>query len=357
MAVTTETSLQACLNLIEPLESIVGSNSPEMVKEMTAVYSALKSQQNTAGLSEPRVISNDGKNLTVQYDYMEPDCTAVGTAEVDFCGLSPVEAGTPKKSLQFTFDNYVNRSGKISYEDYRAVCERPQEVQSFELANAAYQMIREMSRDLYAQMLAYGDTTGGVNSATDPIGVNLLNANGNVNMAGLVKLKTYFSKYGSMPLTVGGVKLQQAEEIIRLSSQTGGVAYNPTAVLAGMPIWTDHLIDETYNITLDPTEAVADSSYAVSWLPGAFRLIEGYNNVGSYEVLNRNEITRTVVEIGGVGFDLYTKFDPQCMEFIWLLQKKYALFAVSQATYQACEDYVSKLNFAVGCGDWTCESY
>lgn len=357
MAVTTETSLQACLNLIEPLENIVGGNSPEMVKEMTAVYSALKSPQNTAGLSEPRVISNDGKNLTVQYDYFEPDCTAVGTTEVDFCGLDPTEAGTPKKSLQFTFDNFVNRSGKISYEDYRAICETPNEVRSFELVNAAYECIREMNRDLYAQMLAYGDTVGADNSATDPIGINLLNSTGNVNMAGLVKLKTYFSKYGNTPLTVGGVRMQQAQDIIRLASRTGGNTYDPVAILAGMPIWTDHMIDEVYNITLDPTESVADSSYAVSWLPGAFRLIEGYNNVGIYEVLNRNEITRTTVEIMGVQFDLYTKFDPECMQFIWLLQKKYALFAVPQATYQDCEDYISKLNFTVGCGDWDCAQF
>jgi len=351
MATTNVTSAQACLNLIEPLDSIIGSNAPNQVQENIAVLAALKSPQNVAGLREPTVTGNDGKNLRVQYDYFEPECVDTEDAAIpDFCELAVTNTGSPRKSVGFDMAGGDWRKGVIEWADYKAVCANPSEVQSFEIANAGYQILRDMQGKIYPKMHAAGDKYfDGVSSAVTPRTLNLISDTGGVNLASFVAIKKYFDKHGKTPLMVGGTKLGAARDIIELSNRQGGVDFAPEAILTGMPIWTDHLIDEKVNAMSDP---VGTDSHAIAWTPGAFRLIEGYNNVGDYEIATEL-VTRTTVTLYGVDFDFYLKFDPECLKLTWLLAKKWDLFSMPQTLYQDCESsFTSKLNFKIGAGAW-----
>lgn len=349
MPVASGTSLQACLNLVRPLDAIAGQNSPQMVKEMLAVPNALKSPQNIGGLEEPRLISNDGKTLKYQLDYFAPNLTAQTGEIPDVCGLDPTANGTPKVSLDVTLTKGGYRNGKVSAEAYRALCESPVEVLSFEIMNAAHEILKEMSLEMVSDMAAAcGTYISGTASSTTPKTLNLINSTGILNPAGALGIKREFDRHGITPLVLGGRTLQSARDMQAISNRAGGVGYEPDLWAFGMPIWSDFKVDEA----LAALE-VGDQSYAIAWAPGSFRLLEGYNWQGVYEELQDPRVTKTTTEIYGYTFDLFTKYDPECSAFIWQLSKRWDLFAIPEAQYVAGQNYKSKLLFGIGIDAWT----
>lgn len=349
MAVAAGTSLQACLNLVKPLDDIAGKNSPQFVEELLAIPTALKSPINTRGLEDPKVINVDGKTLKAQVDYFEPNLTAQGGAIPDVCGLDPTAAGTPKKSLDVTITKGGYRNGKVPQETYRAICEGPLEVLSFEIDTAAKEILKEMADDLYVDMAAAsGAYISGTASSTTPKTINLISTDGNLNHAAAIGIKREFDRHGITPLVVGGRTLMSAKDIQMISNKDGGVSYDPKLWSMGMPMWSDFKIDEAL-----ASLEVGDQSYALAWAPGAFRLIEGYRWQGVYEELTDPRVTKTTVEMYGFTFDLFTKYDPECSQFIWQLEKQWDLFSIPEAQYVTGQNYVSKLLFGIGIGAWS----
>ena len=349
MAVTKTTSLEACLNMIEGLGDKIGMNAPGLARESIALVRGLKSPENTSGLSDVRVIGNDGKCLTVQYDYFEPDCSPTNKEKLDLCNFEGEKTPNPKRTVTTTMDCVRNRSGFLDYNDFLKVCETPNEVASHALEQAALQIISDMSCDIYQQMAANVGVypSSGDDSATATKTVNLLKPDGTLNIGAFAAMKGAFGRHVGDPIMFGGEMLKRAETIAEISSRTGGVDYNPDTILRGLPVFTDYKID-------DALGSAPGDSYALLARKGAFRLIEGYTNVGIYEVLNDPHVTRTTTEIFGVGFDLYTKWDPTCMRFTWILQKQYDLFCLPADCYADCLNYVDKLLYKIGCGEWDC---
>lgn len=349
MPATLTTSAKACLNMVEPLERIIGSNSPDQIRENIAVIAALKSPQNTAGLKEPKVIGKNGKKLRVEYTYNLPDNTAPATEYQTLCDLNANEKGDPSRTVTFDGLQYRSKGGKITYETYRELCSNPSETQAFEIKDAAYNILRDVATDLYTRMYASGGTyKDGTSSAVSPRTLNILTNEGKASLPIFAGIKRYFDKHGNTPLLIGGNDLATVRDVIKLSNKDGGVPYDPAMMLANMPIWTDHKIDETINSIPDP--AINDS-HILAFTKGAFRLIEAYHNVGIYNI-STETVTHTTIEIFGVTFDFSLSFDAKCREVTWLLSKSYELFTLPQLAYASGENYVSKLNFKAGVGNF-----
>lgn len=347
MAVAAGTSLQACLNIVEGLERVAGMNSPQMVREMMGVTTALKSPVNNAGLAAPRLIGNDGKTLKYQLDFFAPDLTEPSAVAPDYCADTPAELGTPKASLDVTLDQVRSKSGMVSAEDYRTICEQPSDVLSFEIQDAAHEIIKWANKDLVGLMsAACGTYVSGVSSAATPKTLNLISSAGQLNYAGAVGIKREFGRHGKTPIVLGGRLIESANDLRNISNMNGGVSYEPSMWWNGIPIFTDWKVDDVLDTVPD------GSSFALAWIPGAFRLLEGNTNVGAYRELADPRVTKTVINIDGYDFDFFLEYDPKCATYVWTLTYRFGLFAIPEASYVSGQNYISKLKFEIGVGDW-----
>ena len=353
MAVTKLTPIQhLSLKLRASLRSIIGQNSPDQVREQLQTIAALKSAQNTAGLANPVVTRADGKCVEYQYEYFKPDCSPTNKEAFNFCDDDfNADKGNPKTVVTASMDCVVSDSGTISWEQYRKMDEDPDAIQAHEVEQMALRLINDMSCHLVEAMRAnvgsypYSGDPSGVSTKTLPIST----PEGNINKRAFSALKNNFRRHSKTPIILGGQEIMDSIDLLPLANTQGGVDFNPSTVLAGAPIFADYKVDETLDA------ANTGDSYALAWVPGAFRLIEGYDNVGKYEVVNHPDITKTTIELFGVRFDFFLKIDHKCSTVSFALQKKFDLFCLPEACYDDCLNYTSKLLFKLGCGEPTCE--
>ena len=98
-------------------------------------------------------------------------------------------------------------------------------------------------------------------------------------------------------------------------------------------------------------------SHSLSWIPGAFQMLEWYKYVGYNEELGKEDYTETTMTIDGITYDWSLYYD-KC-DHVWKyeLSKNYDLWAIPDAAYEPCWDFNMRLHFVLACGDWTCNQY
>lgn len=357
MAFTTgATTADCCITISNALPNLAGELDPSSIREDIAVVAALKSDQNEAGLDEIRTQTRSGKTLTVEVPYRIPVCDTPDTDLKDICDYDPAGDSDDLLYASVDVDRAQSMGGKIAGAQFRTLCENAPERLARRLLNAATDIIRAMSDDLYGLMAAdvgnypkSGDASVLATTKT----LNLLNENGDINKSAFALMKQQFKLMhtNTSPLMIGGHQFDLARTINDMANQQGGVDFNPNATIAGVNVWSDYKVD-------DAVEGVSPAvdSYALAWLPGAWRLIEAYDYIGDWEILNQPNVTKTTIQLFGLDFDYVLKFDPYCDEYTWILQKRYDIFSIPEAVYSACFNFNHRLLFKVGCGAFACET-
>lgn len=350
------TTKDCCITISKALPDVIGELAPNNIREDIAVYSALKSNQNEGGLVPIETQNRRGKTLTVEVGYAPPSCATPATSAFDMCTGDPSLDSDDMNYLTVDVDQIQVISGKIGMAEFRSLCENYPERLARRLRDAALDIIRAMSDDLYTLM---HPEVGSYPKSGDPSALataktlNLLTDTMDINKAAWALMRQQFKLMhtNTNPLVIGGHKLDLSSEILKMANNQGGVNYNPSAVISGMNVWTDYRIDAAIEGVAAPVD-----SYALAWLPGAYRLLEAYDYIGDWEITDHPDVTKTTMEMFGIKFDFQLKFDASCETYIWALSKKYDLFSIAESEYSSCYNFNHKLLFKIGCGAPACST-
>lgn len=337
---------QCCLNLQVALDGISGENTPDAIRESFGMIDALRSGTNTAGFEAvptatafpgkrpPQTGGGAGNRPTVEIKYIKPTRRTVATARTGLCATQ-TDLGDPYEYLTVPVTNDRALGGQFTKQDFDELCETPSERLAISVRQTALDLMRSINSQLITQAYALvGDYADGTSSSgATSKGVVLLNPDGHVNPAAMAAVKSQYRRQHTEtnPIMVGGDMLgiwRDTRVMAGMGSNAIGAASNPLGVTGGVETYVDFQVDPiVQGINTDTL------NHAISWIPGAFQMLEWYEFVGYKEEIGKQDYTQTTITIDGMTFDWALRYDECNSRWNFELAKQFDLFAIPDASY------------------------
>lgn len=369
MATTIGTTARCCANLQQALDEAVDF-APNKTRLRLGTLEALMSAGNKEGVQVAQMTSNLGNGVAdgvkpckVEIEFEMPDCVAATDSVIDICGAA-VSIGDTRGYLQQEVTKYYGRGGTWTLDEFDCICESPDE----RLAKTILKLARSIKKAI--EIDAATTITGLLNDyadgtdSTDVAGggtrvLNILNSAGHVNAAEWAKLRAEYRKQyaDSDPILVGGDILAQYDDVRLAGLGANAIGATDPGALVNDNRYISYELDNAVGTALGSPAKPAGTSYAYSWMPGAIQMLEYLENQGRKEWFYEQS-SRTTIEVDGMVFDWYVKFD-ECGDegephWKFKLEKRYDFFHIPVAAYAPCFTSNGNLLWLLGCGDASC---
>ena len=366
MATIVGTTARCCANLQQALDESV-SFAPNATRTKNGTLEALRSPGNKEGVRTAQMVSALGTGVAdgvtackIEIEFELPDCVLATTSEIDICG-TPVSIGDTRGYLAQEIKLYSGRAGTWTLDEFDCICESPDERMAKTILKLARSIDTQMENVAVTQIATFLSNYANGDDSTDVAGgkTRVLNiiAKDHVNAAEWSKFRSEYRKQFSMdqPILVGGDVLSIYDDIrmAGLGQEALG-ATGSDKLAASANKFVSFEIDSAMATALGSPALPANTSYAVSWVPGAIQILEYMENQGRKEWFYEKS-TRTVIEVGGVEYDWYLMFD-ECPNPVWKfkLEKRFDFFHIPASVYASCFPSNGNLLWLLGCGDATC---
>ena len=366
MSTVVGTTVRCCANLQQALDESVAF-APNATRTKNGTLKALRSPGNKDGVKTAQMVSALGTGVAdgvtackIEIEFELPDCVAAATSEIDICG-TPASIGDTRGYLAQEITLYAGRAGTWTLDEFDCICESPDERMAKTILKLARSIDTQMEQASVAQIATFLSNYADGTDSTDVIGgnvrqVNIVNTNF-VNAAEWSKIRAEYRKQFSMdtPIIVGGDILAQYDDIRMAGLGANAVgATNPDKLASTGNKYVSYELDAAMATALGSPALPANTSYGVSWMPGAIQILEYMENQGRKEWFYEKS-TRTVLNIGGVEYDWYLMFD-ECPAPTWKfkLEKRYDFFHIPDTVYASCFPSNGNLLWLLGCGDPSC---
>ena len=348
-----------CIKLQEGAD-VFGKRNPLLEKRPTGLLDALKSRANTQGVKKIETESSLGKarptstsNRSVKVRYTSKDCTVAPLAAVSECSLGTIGDNMVYKESSYTVDQRATWGFDLDEQTYKDFCENPAQVYADYIAkryDAAKQDLNTKLINAIIPMIG-NYAVSGTNSIATPLTIPVVNALGVPNPAALALIESHFMQMNQTesPILVGAGKLDLFNK---------GLGYSGLAA-SGLDASRASLVNYFRDVNLN-TVLGGGTDHLLAFLPGAFQLLEWYDNVGDYfkkfeMIVNGKSVPSkemSFVEIDGIRWDMYYEYD--CGVHKYRFQKWFDLAQIPSDAFGACQDYNYSLHFLLGCGDLDC---
>lgn len=338
--------------------------APDNITEQMGMTGALISPQNTTGFEAIEVNMFPGKGRPqanskpkIEIEYESPACDEANTTMSGLCDDQPVDGDT-LGYLEVTVDEVSSLGGQFDKEAFERICEQPDERLAKQIRKKARDVVRKMNKTLIAKaysVMGLYPSDGASSVGGTAKSINILNADGFINPAGMAVVKSQFRRMHTdrLPIVVGGDILATWED----TRVMGGLGANAVGAQTGVQqggvsLFLDYHLDPV----IQGLETDTDS-HLLSWVPGTLRLLEWAKYKGPWEELGKEDYTETTLNIDGIAFD-YSLYYDNC-DHVWkyVVSKTYDLFWIPDAVYQPCWTFNHKLHFKAACGTWDCNAY
>jgi hypothetical protein len=361
MAVATRTSSLCCIQIQRSFDEQLPNIAPSNFPYDGNLLMALKSPENVGNfnLSDPRHFGKGrpqvGNDCVVEVTYELPFCDDAETTCLDVCDTQTVR-GDSMAYLGVTVDYFRSYAGQFTDYDFQCLCEAPNERLTKRIDQAAQiitkSMVEHLAALMYAQVGSYSNGLAS-NDVANYESLPLLNPAGYSNPAGMTKVvnEHRLQRGRSNPFIVGGLALENWMRVRTVGGLNGQHPIQPGDQSFGANIVTDLDVDQALK------DIAGDNlDHAISWQPGAFQLLEWYENEGYMERFH-DHYTFTTITIRGVKFDFYIRYEECTRTWKWVLCKAYDLFSLGEALYAPCIIGNHKLHWTLDCAQFACEDY
>jgi len=362
MAVSSRSSSLCCIQIQRGLDNMLPDIKPSNFPYDGGIISALKSPMNMGqfsilegrepGKGRPQV----GNNCVVEVVYETPFCDDAEEGCLDVCDTLPERADS-LAYLGVTVDYQRSYGGYFTEHDFACLCETPDERLTKRIDQAMLIIERAMGIHLAQLMYALVGSYSNGGASNNPVNFEtlpILNPNGYSNPAGLVKMynEHRLQRSTKAPIVLGGLSLENWMRVRTVGGLNGQHPIQPGDQTFGAEIFTDLDFDTAIrDITADALD------HAISWTPGAFQLLEWYENEGYMEKFHDHYTYTTMTSPRGVKFDFYLRYEECTRTWKYVLCKSYDLFSLGEALYAPCIVGNHKLHWILGCDTFDCDSY
>lgn len=350
-----------CINLMLSETEALGGIAPSLEQRSAGATKALYSPINGGALA----VIEDGKekpsatsSRKVKVKYTTKECTTGSTTPITKCNLTATDAGNPFKFADVEITKTFNWKFKINDEQIRTMCENRVEFYNTVLRlrlDAAIQGFNNVVLAQLATLMGKYPITGD-ESLISPINIPVVTSNGVANPAGLSLLKTIYQQMNQNDdaIIVGAGKLDFFGNALAYS----GLSSN--GINAGGATINNLFRDANVNNVAPFAGKGTDN--ILTWLPGAIRPVEFYQNSGDFvekgatiSVGGRNYYEKEYgqVELGGLKWDYF--MERNCDEWVFAFQKQFEIVPLPADAFGDCQNYNYALAFQLGCGDVSCD--
>jgi len=296
-----------------------------------------------------------GNNCIIEIEYEAPFCADAVDGCLDVCAVDLPVQGDSLLYLQTTVDYQKSAGGTFTEYDFNCLCEGPNERLTKRIEQGAKNIKATMTKHLaelmYAQVGSYSN--GNASNAVTVEDLILLNGAGYTNPAGMVKMINEHRRQYSdgAPFFVGGLPIETWQHVRGVSGLNGNATVAPGDPSFGASLYVDLQFDQAIkDLNVDTDD------HAISWSPGAFQLLEWYENKGYMEKF-KEDYTFTVMTIDGIDYDFYLRYQECTRTWSWVLCKAYDLFCLTEAMYAPCIIGNHKMHWNMTCADFDCAAY
>lgn len=360
MAVASRSSSLCCIQIQHSLDMMLPDIKPSNFPYDGGIIAALTSPMNV-GNFEFLDASRDGKGVpqtddcVVELKYELPFCDAASETRLDVCDTLPERADS-SRYLGVTVDYERSYGGYFTEYDFACLCEAPNERLAKRIDQACQIVTKSMAEHLAQLMYAgVGSYSNGApsNDAGSYETLLLVNPGGYTNTAGMVKMTNehLLQRSRNTPMMIGGIALQNYLNVSSVGGLNGNYPIKPGDQTFGTNLYVD----------LDADTALKDIAgdnldHAISWIPGAYQLLEWFENTGYMEKFH-DHYTYTTIVNRGIKFDFYLRYEECTRTWKYVVSKTYDLFSLGEALYAACITGNHKLHWVLDCGQFACADY
>lgn len=330
MASINGTDNKVFQNLQISLNDLALGNAPNDLMPQVGMLDAVTSPENTGGLSALTFEVLNGKDKpqntngkpSVQVRSIAPTDTYANTGSKNICDADTGDAD-PYIYTTVTVDQDAWREFTIDYSTFANLNENPEERIAVRVAQHCKDILTQINNNLGT--LAYaavGDYKDGVDSATSPRAIPIINTSGAYQPLALAKVINEYrqNKFNGRPIVVGGSKIETA----RIAAAFQGTGQFTTPVNPQLPasLYADYLLDSTLNNAQEN---------AISWIPGTVRLVEWFKNEKYNQV---NMETHQAKKINYMGFEFDVDIVYVCdKKFKFTISKQYGIFTPTEQMF------------------------
>lgn len=371
MPVQLSPTNRCCLNIQRSLDAIAGENAPASIRESFGFMDALLSPVNTVGFEQvPTDTAFPGKRQPqtgggaanvprIEIKYLTPVRRTAATSASDLCDPQTAR-GEPYDYMDVTVTQTRALGGSFTKDDFNALCETPSERLAIEIARCALDIQRAVNDQLIT--LAYGVVgnyaDGTASSGGTAKSLPVVNGAGHANPAAMAAVRSQFRRQhtSTPPIVVGG-------DILNIWFDTADMAglganalqARPGAFVGNVETFVDFQVDTVVQGIESDT-----NSHVISWIPGAYQMLDWYKYVGYWEELDKEDYSETTIVVDGMRFDFILNYDKCTHAWNWELSKNFDLFYIPDAAYTQGADvwtFNRRLHWLATCGDFSCAAY
>ena len=355
-------SKYCCISVQQMLDEIAGANTPnQKVLDTYGFLSAINSDANLNGTDAIATKSAEGKarptaisNRRVEIEYSVRQCEAVSREPTAFC-TTRTDAPDDKLYESATVDHYGEVTWGLNKEEFRDLCENPNDRQRRLFANKVNDLKKDINEQLITAFIAglgnYFTEAGAVpvDSAANPKTLNLFNTNATPNAMGLFPVFRDFtrSRWSGRPIAVGGTSLDAwrfASGIF--NGNLDGLDINKQPLM--MDIFSDYQVDPIFADTFE---------HLLTFAPGTVKMLEwdAFPEGSVYREM-KEDYSKITMMVDGMSMDFETRYDECNSRWDFKLSKYFDLWKTPDTAFnEDCGQYSNGcLNWLIDCAALDC---
>lgn len=351
--------LRACLQSLKnmdahPLAPINIPNSSTAFLDVVMSTANMRHWRNMEVTFPGKGKIGEGNFPKVYVEFTKPNCDTpcADISAFGACGTGGSALSVEKIDyLELQIDDSCGEEWSMTKAQFVELCgDGSQAALAEELRRNAATIKRNIAtKGIEAFLAAAGPYPDGVESATSPKTVTVVNENGNIVPAGFAKIKGTYrkNKYGGKVLTVGSDMLATYFDVQAL--QGGG--QNATGKVDPLPA-RDFTYDEGVDTVVQAALTTTDS-YGFTFPEGAFGIVFWNEYTGINQESHENHL-ETTLSIDGIKYDFYITYSICDKEWKTGIKTHFTWLDIPSNLYCNGESY--KWLWKFDCGVFDCDA-